>query len=150
MKNSIALFPIRTREELNIIVELIIKRIAVKEYERKMEFANEHFPIANFCYDKGMYVNGSFDLHQVCERCYNVISLVFNNYKPKTYDLKVLGERVKNWSRELDTIFPQTTDFEKHCYNLLYRTYIEARYNPGFTITKQEYEYLSSKTEILK
>lgn len=51
---------------------------------------------------------------------------------------------------ELVTIFPQNTDFEKECFNLLCRSYIEARYNKDFKIIREQLEYLLSRAEILK
>lgn len=57
---------------------------------------------------------------------------------------------VKRFSMELVTIFPQNTDFEKECFNLLCRSYIEARYNKDFKIIREQLEYLLSRAEILK
>lgn len=51
---------------------------------------------------------------------------------------------------ELVTVFPQNTDFEKECFNLLCRSYIEARYNIDFKISREQLEYLISRTEIHK
>lgn len=50
--------------------------------------------------------------------------------------------RVKEFSRELSIVFPKNTDFEKRCYDLICRAYIEARYNKDFVVTKEELEYM--------
>ena len=42
------------------------------------------------------------------------------------------------------------TDFEKRCFDLLCRAYIEARYNRNFVITKEELAYMLERTEVLK
>lgn len=47
-------------------------------------------------------------------------------------------------------LFPQNTDGEKECFNLLCRAYIEARYNKDYKITSEQLEYLIARVEILK
>ena len=51
---------------------------------------------------------------------------------------------------ELTTVFPQNTDTEKECFDLLCRSYIEARYNKDFSISQEQLEYLISRVDILK
>lgn len=96
------------------------------------------------------YAVGSFELHQACERYYYAISLVFTNYRPKNHKLNELGASVKEYSRELSAVFPLNTDFEKHCFDLICRAYIEARYNKNFVVTREELVYMLERTEILK
>lgn len=98
----------------------------------------------------GMYRSGSFLAHQACERFYNSISLVYTNYRPKCHKLNELGALVKEFSRELSIVFPLNTDFEKRCYNLLCRAYIEARYNKDFVVTKEELAYMLERIEMLE
>ncbi len=57
---------------------------------------------------------------------------------------------VKRFSMRLTTVFPQNTDEEKECFDLLCRSYIEARYNKDFSISKEQLEYLISRVDILK
>lgn len=56
----------------------------------------------------------------------------------------------KRFSIELANVFPQNTAFERECFELLCRSYIEARYNKDFTITSEQLGYLISRAEILK
>lgn len=76
--------------------------------------------------------------------------MVFTNYRPKSHKIKELGGMVKRFSMELTTIFPQNTDTEKECFDLLCRSYIEARYNKDFSISQEQLEYLISRVGILK
>ena len=92
----------------------------------------------------------AFLLHQACEKLYNTILMVFTNYRPKSHRLQDLGGMVKRFSMELVTVFPQNTDDEKECFDLLCRAYIEARYNKDYKITREQLEYLISRLEILK
>lgn len=92
----------------------------------------------------------AFLLHQACEKLYNTILMVFTNYRPKSHRLQDLGGMVKRFSMELVTVFPQNTDDEKECFDLLCRAYIEAHYNKDYKITREQLEYLISRLEILK
>lgn len=76
--------------------------------------------------------------------------MTFTNYRPKTHKLKDLGGMAKRFSMHLVTVFPQNTEDEKICYDLLCRAYIEARYNKDYTILNDQLEYLISRTEMLK
>lgn len=100
--------------------------------------------------DNEDYGIGSFLLHQSCERYYYAIFLVFTNYRPKSHKLKELGAGVKEYARELAAVFPLNTDFEKRCFDLICRAYIEARYNKDFVVTREELMYMLERTEILK
>ena len=127
-----------------------IKEIAEGEFNVTYPRANEFLVMGCLAYELNYYVNGSFQLHQACERYYKTITLVFKNYRPKTHELIKLAVMTKVYSTELLTLFPINTDFEKRCYNLLCDAYIDARYNPDFVVTKNEYEYMLKRTKILK
>lgn len=133
--------------------ELSFKEIKeFAEGEFRIHFpTGEDFLDAAYLHDsKERFNTGSYQLHQACERFYNSISLVFRNYRPKTHKLNELGGGVKEYSRELVSVFPLNTDFEKRCFDLLCRAYIEARYNKDFAVTKEELTYMLERTEILK
>lgn len=127
-----------------------IKEIAVSEFDTFYPDGKGFIKAGKMHYDDECYRLGSFQLHQSCERFYCSISLVFTNYRPKTHKLAELAALVKEYSRDLSTIFPQNTDFEKRCYDLLCRAYIEARYNKDFVVTKEELEYMIERAEVLK
>ena len=84
------------------------------------------------------------------EKLYNCILMVFTNYRPKSHKIKELGGMVKRFSMELTAVFLQNTDAEKECFDLLCRSYIEARYNKDFSISQEQLEYLISRIGILK
>lgn len=127
-----------------------IKKIAVDEFAIYYPDGEGFLEHGYFDYKKGTYKLGSFQLHQACERFYNAITLVFTNYRPKSHKLPELHGRVKEYARELSAVFPQTTPFEAHCYDLLCRAYIEARYNKDFAVTREELEYMIQRIEMLK
>lgn len=127
-----------------------IKEIAREEYDRCFPFANEFLEVGRLMYEKGSNEMGAFQLHQACERYYFSIMLVFVNYRPKIHKLDVLEAMAKNSSREVVLAFPRDTDFERHCYELLLRAYIEARYNPKYFVAKEELEYMMKGTTALR
>jgi predicted nucleotidyltransferase/HEPN domain-containing protein len=96
------------------------------------------------------YKWAAFDLHQATECFYGAILLVFTNYKPKMHDLEKLGHMVAGHDPALLTVFPQATDEQKKCFDLLKRAYVEARYNPGYKITKAQLEYLAERAKKLQ
>ena len=134
------------------------RKLSFKEIKEVAEFEfNIHYPDGEvllkngyFNFEMEAYKVGSFIIHQACERFYNAISLVFTNYRPHTHKLNELGAQIKAYSRDLASVFPMNTEFEKRCFDLLCRAYIEARYNRNFVIAKEELAYMLERTEILK
>ena len=99
---------------------------------------------------KRRYNQAAFMLHQAVECFYGAILLVFRNHKPKMHDLEKLTHMVAGFDPALLTVFPQATDEQKRCFDLLKRAYVEARYNPGYKITKTQLEYLAERVKKLQ
>jgi predicted transcriptional regulator len=57
---------------------------------------------------------------------------------------------VAGYDPALLTVFPQATDEQKKCFDLLKRAYVEARYNPGYKITRGQLEYLTQRVKKLQ
>lgn len=129
---------------------LEIKKFAQEEFDSHYPESVNFLKHGKIDFTDKMYKSGSFQLHQACERFYNAINLVFANYRPKNHKLDELGGMVKKFSQDLVAIFPLNTDFEKNCFDLLCRAYIEARYNKDFVVTKEELMYMIERIEILK
>ena len=96
------------------------------------------------------YNNAAFQLHQATEAFYGALPLVFTNYKPKTHDLKKLSRMAANHDHTFFKVFPQGTDDQKNCFDLLNRAYVEARYDPDYRITKKQLEYLAQRVKKLQ
>ena len=105
-----------------------------------------------FNFEQKEYNLAAFELHQASERFYSTILLVFTNYKPKTHNLDILRQYSKNLSKELFLIFPFPTDdeFETRLFDLLKRSYIEARYKNDFIITEEQLTLLISRVKKIK
>lgn len=128
-----------------------IRDIAQKEFDELYPYACGLLEgVKEYYLPKKQTKISAFLLHQTCEKLYNCILMVFTNYRPKSHKIKELGGMVKRFSMELTTVFPQNTDAEKECFDLLCRSYIEARYNKDFSISQEQLEYLISRVDILK
>lgn len=128
-----------------------IRDIAQSEFDKLFPYACQFFgSVKEYFIPKGQYNLSAFMLHQTCEKLYNCILMVFTNYRPKCHKLEELSGMVKRFSMELATVFPQNTDAEKECFDLLCRSYIEARYNKDFYISREQLEYIISRLDILK
>ncbi len=96
------------------------------------------------------YALSAFSLHQATESLYSTILLVFSNYKPKLHNLQKLGSMVGNYDNELWSVFPQLTEEQKECLELLEKAYVDARYDKNYKITKEQLLYLIERIEKLK
>lgn len=128
-----------------------IRDIAQSEFDELYPYACGFLAgVKDFYLPQKQYKIAAFLLHQTCEKLYNCILMVFTNYRPKNHKINDLSGMVKRFSMELAAVFPLNTVTEKECFELLCRAYIEARYNRDFSISREQLEYLISRTEILK
>ena len=130
-------------------------------FAEKKEFAEEGFELyipdadsflkgGYFYLNEGDYNICAFLLHQTCENYYHAMGMVFDNYTPKLHKLNIFAARTKGYSRDLATVFPRNTEFEKNTFILLCQAYIKARYDKNYTVTKEELEYMIARIEVLK
>jgi len=106
--------------------------------------------IYNFCLGEKDYNEAAFNLHQMVERLYGAILLVFTRYKPSTHDIEKLGQRVASINPRFLSVFPKATEDEKECFKLLRKAYVDARYKPSYTITKEQLAWLIGRVDQLK
>ena len=127
-----------------------IRNIAREEFDSVYPYGERFLKLAQEEFSDGLPNVSAFLLHQVCEKFYTCILLVYTNYRPKNHKINELAGMVKRFSMELVNVFPLNTDFEKTSFTLLCNSYIEARYNRDFTITSEQLKYLISRAEILR
>ncbi len=126
------------------------KGLAKAHFEEWFTSAKGFYGMYEHALRKREYKIAAFQLHQVTERFYCAILLVFTNYRPKLHDLEKLSHMVAGCDPTLLTIFPQATQEQKECFDLLRRAYVEARYNPRYRITKSQLEYLAERVKKLQ
>ena len=127
-----------------------IKQYAEEEYEECFPLAEGFLRHGKLAYEDRDYKLGSFLLHQACERFYKTFTLVYSGIRPKSHELKVLGAMARSRSREFANVFPTNTFEDYKAFDKLCRAYIEARYNRLFTVSKEQYEYMLARTEVLR
>ena len=99
---------------------------------------------------EGEYKFTAFLLHQACERFFKAYLLAHSAIRPKHHKLEVLDPMAKSRSRAFANVFPTHTPEDEESFDKLCRAYIEARYNRQFTVSKEQCEYMLSRTEILR
>lgn len=124
--------------------------IAKKHFEHWYASANTFYKYAKEAIKNKDYNFAAFNLHQAVERYYSCLLLVFTNYRPKSHNIKMLHSLAQQHVNELETIFPQTTKFNRRCFQLLKKAYIEARYSEHYEIREKELEWLAEEVEKLK
>ncbi len=100
--------------------------------------------------DSYHYNKAAFELHQITERIYSTILLVFTRYKPKTHDLKKLRALTASVQPAFLPVFPQGTAEERTRFKLLRHAYVDARYNPDYRITREQLEWLAERVSQLE
>ena len=89
---------------------------------------------------EGRYKSAAFQLHQATERFYHC---VLTAYRPKVHNLEDLGKRAGDLHPALRNVFPRGTPEDDRLFKLLKHAYVDARYDPKFTITRQELESIA-------
>ncbi len=119
-------------------------------FEQWFTSAKEFYLGFEFYLEKHMLKRAAFLLHQATEALFDAILLVFTNYRPRSHDLEKLSHMVGGYDPALLTVFPQATAKQKENFDLLQRAYVEARYNPGYKITKEQLDYLAQRVQKLQ
>jgi len=126
-----------------------IKQQAQVYFDEKYEKGNDFLEGALFYQSKGNYKITSFMMHQACENYFYAVRLTYTLKNSKQHNLDKLLSSVKKYSNELVKVFPQNTEKEKRLFELIRTAYVEARYNPGFSITDDDIEVLIPKVKRL-
>ena len=136
--------------DAKVMSEDEVRGIVREDYDHWFNSASGFLRDSKSTFEIDDYKKSAFYLHQATEHFYNCTLLVLTNYKPKTHDLVELNKMCAAQSNDFLTIFPKATDEQKESFKLLNKSYIDARYNKNFTITKEQLEYLSKRVTILK
>jgi predicted nucleotidyltransferase/HEPN domain-containing protein len=92
----------------------------------------------------------AFLLHQATERFYHCVLLTETLYSPKSHKLNFLRSQAERVAPELIPAWPRGERFEKRCWELLRRAYVEARYSQHYKITPEELAWLVERVEELQ
>ena len=124
-----------------------IKKQGEEYFGEKFAKARLFMEQAVFMYDKEEYVMSSFNLHQACENLFNAIMLTFTLKNDKEHNLEELFKASRGYAPELIRVFPVGNEEEERLFKILVCSYIEARYNPEFKVSREDVEDLMVKVE---
>ena len=124
-----------------------IKKQGKEYFGEKYAKARLFMEQAVFMYDKEEYVMSSFNLHQACENLFNAIMLTFTLKNDKEHNLEELFKASRGYAPELIRVFPVGNEEEERLFKILVYSYIEARYNPEFKVSREDVEDLMVKVE---
>lgn len=126
------------------------KKLAQEDFDYWFNSAKEFFKGFRFYFEEKSYPIAAFHLHQIAERLFSGILLVFTRYKPNTHDLYVLRKLANSVDYRLTQVFPLDNGESKRLFKLLKKAYVEARYKPNYLITHDELMQLYQQLEELK
>jgi predicted nucleotidyltransferase/HEPN domain-containing protein len=92
----------------------------------------------------------AFQYHQAAERLYHCVQLVLTLYSPKSHKLNFLRSQAEQLDARLAEAWPRATKFERRCFDLLRRAYVDARYSPQYAITAEELAWLAGRVTVLQ
>jgi predicted nucleotidyltransferase/HEPN domain-containing protein len=126
------------------------KKLAQEDFFYWFNNANSYYKQYGLAMKENELLVSAFLLHQVVERLYSGILLVFTRYKPNTHDLLILRKIANSVDTRLIPIFPLDTPENKDLFKLLRKAYVDARYKPSYMITHDELSVLANRVEKLR
>jgi len=126
------------------------KKLAQEDFNYWFNNAEEFLIDSKNAFERGSNAKAAFELHQVVERLYSGILLVFTRYKPNTHDLAILRKLANSVDSRLLHVLPLSNAENKQLFKLLRKAYIDARYKPNYVIQHDELLLLYKQVEELK
>lgn len=99
---------------------------------------------------KGWNNEAAFQLHQAVERLYHCTLLTLTLYSPKSHKLTFLRSQAEQLDVRLAEAWPRGSKFERRCFELLVRAYVDARYSSHYKITAEELAWVGARVGVLQ
>lgn len=123
---------------------------AAQEYfEEYMGDATNLLKLYQHAVEEGMNRQAAFLLHQVVENLYQGMLLVLKFYTPYDHNILFLRDLAEALDRNPFDVWPRGTRVERAMYQKLKDAYRKARYSRHYKISREELDWLASRTEIL-
>jgi HEPN domain-containing protein len=103
-----------------------------------------------FLIERGGPNEAAFQLHQAAERYYHCVLLTQTLYSTKSHNLNFLRGQAERVAPELIPAWPRANRFEKRCWELLRRAYVEARFSDQYQITAEQLAWLVERLRDLQ
>jgi predicted nucleotidyltransferase/HEPN domain-containing protein len=123
---------------------------ATANFDRWFPSAERRFELATVAFERSFTNEAAFDLHQTAERLFHCVLLTQTLYSPKSHNLNFLRGQAERVAPELIPAWPRGNRFEKRCWELLKRAYVEARFSAHYAITKDELAWLLERVADLQ
>lgn len=123
---------------------------ALAYFEKWFDSAGTRFDGAKFHLTRGNLNDAAFDLHQTVERLYHCTLLTLRLYSPKSHKLTFLRSQAEQLGARLADAWPRGSKFERRCFELLVRAYVDARYSPHYKITAEELHWIGDRVAALQ
>lgn len=120
-------------------------REATENFEQWFPSASNFKKLAHAGRSDGMENEVAFLLHQAAERFYHCALLTMTLYSTKSHNLNFLRGQAERVAPELIPAWPRGSRFEKRCWELLRRAYVEARFSKHYAITAEELDWLAAR-----
>lgn len=114
-------------------------------YFQWFEGAENFKALAGDAINRGLSKEAAFLLHQSAEKFYHAVLLVRTLYSPKTHRLNRLREQAEDLEPALREVWPRSNKFQRRCFELLKRAYVDARYSPHYAITPEQLAWLDER-----
>lgn len=126
------------------------QKLAQEDFEFWFKSAEDFYEGFKFYFAREKLALVAFSLHQVTERLYTAVLLVFTRYKPKTHDIGKLSQLVCGRAPQFLVIFPTGSEEEKRRFKLLRSAYVDARHKKTYVITREELLWLEERVKLLQ
>lgn len=120
-----------------------MKKLKQEDFTLWFSLANEFFIDYQNAFERESYKIAVFYLHQATEWYMTAYLLVKTGYKPKSHDLGILYEKLKEENWEFHTWF--LLEEERQYFELLRRAYVDSRYSKEYFITRDDILILEDK-----
>ena len=124
-------------------------KVAQEHFEHWYPKSKNFYSIYLDVFEKKMYSEAAFILHQCAESSYKALLLVFTNYCPHDHYLKNADKDAHEALPDMQEIFPIKTQADEDLFKNFDYAYIGARYDPKFEISAEDLKYISGRVKIL-
>lgn len=122
-----------------------IKKDADEQWVHNFTIASGFLKSATYCLEDANPRQAIFNLHQCLQHTYMAVIRTFTGYRSTSHNLSRLMSIIEIFSFDFCTIFPGFTKEEKELFDLLNRSYSEARYNETFEVSIEVVTILVSR-----
>lgn len=122
---------------------------AEKHYYHRYCMALGFMEAAGECFEKEYYNNTIFMLHQAVEQACIAMIRVFMAYRSDIHNLSRLLNLCHCFSGEPAALFPRKTTEDQRLFQLLLKSYTDARYRDEYKVTSQDAGMLCTQVRAL-